>query len=319
MNPGNEKLLLTISRIRDLTPRIRAYELRAMSGDELPLVTAGSHIAIPVLLNGKTVFRNYSICSNPGERHFYEIVVLLDEKSHSGSTYIFNYYEVGTTLACDYPDNNFHLHADASPSVLFASDIGIAPIRSIAHTLASRGRRFALHYVGRSKTDMAFIAELDHSFPRNVYLYPADEDKHLDIMNALADAPGNALFYACGPQKMLEDIETSSRLLGIHKDRLQLESFEDNSASNRPLVLELAYSNKLIHVNPDQPLLNAVRDAGVEVNFDCCVGDCGSCAVKILTGEADHRDHVLSDAQKAEGFICLCVSRAKGDKLVLAL
>lgn len=321
MNIVAEKISLTISRIRELTPRIRAYELRSTYGSELPLVTAGSHIAMPVqLANGKIDVRHYSICSNPNQRDFYEIAVLLENESRGGSQFIFNNFNVGLQLTCNLPTNNFHLHADASPAILIAGGIGITPIIAIAHTLALRGRRFSLHYAGRSKTEMAFVNELHDYFPRNVNFYAADEGGRLDIMHVLADAPGNTFFYACGPTKMLDDIETTARILGIAKDRIQTEHFSaEDSDKNRSLVIELAYSNKLLKVNSNQTLLNAVRDAGVDVNFDCCVGDCGSCAVKILEGEAEHRDHVLSDAQKADGFICLCVSRAKGDKLVIAL
>jgi ferredoxin-NADP reductase len=253
-------------------------------------------------------------------RDVYEIAVLLEDKSRGGSQFIFDHFQVDTKLECNLPANNFHLHADASPAILIAGGIGITPIMAMAHTLALRGRRFTLHYAGRSQTEMAFVNELKNYFPRNLNVYPADEDKRLDIMHVLADAPGNALFYVCGPQKMLAEIETCSRMLGIAKDRIQIEHFAaDDSKKNSALVLEMAYSNKLINVSPDQSLLNAVRDAGIDVSFDCCVGDCGSCAIKILAGEAEHRDHVLSDVQKAQGFMCLCVSRAKSDKLVLAL
>lgn len=321
MSSTTEKLVLKISRVRDLTSRIRAYELRSESGAELPLVTPGSHLTIPVQLpSGKMDFRHYSICSNAIERDFYEIAVLLEAKGRGGSQFIFNNFQLGTQLECGLATNNFDLHADASPAILFAGGIGIAPIIAIAHTLAMRGRRFTLHNAGRSKTEMAFLDELRHYFPRNLKIYARDEDARVDILHELANAPSNALIYACGPKKMLSDIETSAHLLGISKDRIQTENFiTEDAEKNTALVLELAYSNKLINVNSDQPLLNAVRDAGIDVNFDCCVGDCGSCAVKILEGEADHRDHVLNDAQKAEGFICLCVSRAKSDKLVLAL
>ncbi len=322
MKPNTETLLLHISRVRQLTPRIRAYELKPQTpGTNLPLVSAGSHIAIPVLLaDGKQDVRNYSICSNPTQRDFYEIAVLLEEKGGGGSQFIFDNFQVGTQLECEPPTNNFQLHADASPAVLIAGGIGITPIMAIAHTLAARGRRFNIHYAGRSKSSMAFIEELELLFPRNITYYAADQEQRLDIMHLLADAPSNALFYACGPQKMLADIETSARMLGIAKDRIQIELFTTEvSNKNTALVLELAYANKFIKVDPDQSLLNAVRDAGIDTNFDCCVGDCGTCAVKILQGEAEHRDHVLSEEQKAQGYICLCVSRAKGDKLVLAL
>jgi ferredoxin-NADP reductase len=316
-----ERLSLTVAQITQLTPRIYRYQLRATSGADLPLITAGSHIAIPVTLkNGKQDFHHYSICSNPNQREYFEIAVLREENSSGGSHFIFENFAVGTLLECGMPSNNFHLHADASPAILIAGGIGITPIISIAHTLALRGRRFSLHYAGRGKSEMAFVDELQKSFARNLYVYAADENQRLDIMQVLADAPSNTLFYACGPQKMLADIETCARMLGIDKDRIQTEHFAaEKSANDKAVVLELAHSNKFINARADQSLLTALRDAGVDVNFDCCVGDCGTCAVKILEGEAEHRDHVLSDAQKAQGFICVCVSRAKGEKLVLAL
>ena len=332
-----ERLRLKIAQITRLTPRIRLYQLRAASGIELPLVTAGSHIAVPVkLANGKENFHHYFICSNPNQREFYEIAVsfrddnvagdnvtdtnVADENGNGGAQFISENFVVGTLLECGMPSNNFHLHADASPAVLIAGGIGITPIIAIADTLALRGRRFSLHYAGRSKSEMAFVEKLQKNFARNLYVYAADESQCLNIMHVLADAPSNTIFYACGPKKMLADIEICARMHGIESDRIQTEHIAGGkSEHDKAVIIELAHSNKLINVRADQPLLAALRDAGVNVKFDCCVGDCGTCAVKIVKGEAEHRDHVLSDAQKAQGYLCVCVSRAKGEKLVLAL
>lgn len=320
MQSTNE-LHLTITKVTQLTPRIRSYQLRASDNSELPLITAGAHLAIPILtLDGKHEFRNYAICSNPNQRDFYEIAILLDHNNPGSADFIVKHFTQGTQLTCSSPGNNFHLHADSSPAILIAGGIGIAPIKTIAQTLALRGRRFTLHYTGRSLKEMAFAQELQTAFARQLQLYPADEHKRLDITQILADAPGNALFYACGPQKMLDDIEISARLIGIASDRIQCEYFSREKANaDKAVVLELAYSNKLINARADQPLLAALRAAGITVDFDCCVGDCGTCALKVLEGEPEHRDHVLSEEQKAQGFMCVCVSRAKGDKLVLAL
>jgi len=320
MNATGEKLFLVVSRIRELTPRIRAYELRSKNNSELPLVTAGSHLGIPIQLNnGKFELHKYAICSNPNQRDFYEIAVP-HELDKNSSSLLLNATSVGSEFECEWPENNFHLHADASPAVLIADGIGIAGLLPIAHTLASRGRRFSLHYFGQSKTEMAFADELQVNFPRQTHFYYADELQQIDIMHVLAEAPGNTLFYACGPKAMLDNIENCARTLSISKDQIQLEhSATEKIEADKPVILELAFSNKLLHVSSDQPLLAALRNAKVPVQFDCCVGDCGTCAVKIIEGEAEHRDHVLSDAQKAEGFICVCVSRSKTEKLVLEL
>lgn len=321
MTQPTTPLILYIAQITQLTPRIRCYQLRARQGAELPLITAGSRLPIVIqTIKGKTEVRDYALCSNPNQREFYEIAILHEDNTQGSSHFIFEKITVGTQLECRMPSNNFQLHADASPAILIAGGIGIAPIKTIAQTLAVRGRRFILHYAGRSLNDMAFVDELKTNLARQVQFYPADENARLDIMQIFSDAPGNTVFYACGPQKMLADIETSARLLGIDSDRIQREYFSTEKADkDKAVVLELAYSNKLINADADQPLLAALRTAGVAVNFDCCVGDCGTCAVKVLEGEAEHRDHVLSEEQKAQGFMCVCVSRAKSDKLVLAL
>ncbi len=320
MMQESKTLRLVTRNVRELAPRIRAYELGDASGNELPLITAGSHIELQLEdCLGKKQTAQYAISSNPAQRDFYEIAVALEDEG-SASHFIFNHLHPGTRIECRLPTNNFHLHADSSPAVLIAEGMGIAPIKSIAYTLELRGRRFSLHYVGTSKADMPFLDELEHTFPRQLICYAANEEKNIDVMNILANSHSNTLIYASGSTALLNDIETSARLLGIQKDRIQLEYFYGVAEEkDKPVLLELAYTNKLIAVDANQSLLHALRSAGVDTRFDCCVGDCGTCAIKVLAGEAEHRDHVLSDAQKAQGLMCVCVSRAKGDKLVLAL
>jgi predicted pyridoxine 5'-phosphate oxidase superfamily flavin-nucleotide-binding protein len=47
---GRGPLELIITGIRQLTPKIRAYELSSLSGDPLPRWTAGAHLSLPVRL-----------------------------------------------------------------------------------------------------------------------------------------------------------------------------------------------------------------------------------------------------------------------------
>lgn len=314
-----DKLTLQVTQIQTLSPDVRRYQLHARDGGELPLAAAGAHINLDIPLATGIQARSYSLCNNPSQRDYYEIAVLREQKSRGGSEFIFENFAPGTELTCSTPANHFPLHADASPAVLIAGGIGIAPLFAMAQTLSQRGRRFQLHYAGRSRADMAFLPELEEKFGRQLHLYPADEQR-LDLMHLLADAPGNTQFYVCGPQRMLDEAADCARALGISNDHLHKEHFHpEHDAGDKPVIVELARSNKLLQVAADQPLLAAVRGAGITINFDCCVGDCGSCAVTVLEGEPEHRDHVLSDAAKARGRMCLCVSRAKSEKLVLDL
>ena len=318
---GDGILPLVISSIRQLTPRIRAYELRDPKGNELPLITAGAHLQIPVLMQDKTLaLRQYSICSNPAQRDLYEIAVLREDAGRGGSIALHEFFYLGLQLNCELPTNHFHLHSDASPAILIAGGIGITPIKPMAQTLSARGRRLQLHYAGRSLKEMAFSDCLQREYGSNFFAYPASENKRLDIMNLLGGAPHNAQFYVCGPRKLIDEVFNCATLLGITRDRIQSEQFTLTKVlTDKAVVVELARSNKIINVSADQPVLAALRNAGAKVNFDCCVGDCGACAVKVIEGEVEHRDHVLSDKDRAEGMMCICVSRAKTETLMLDL
>ena len=67
-----------------------------------------------------------------------------------------------------------------------------------------------------------------------------------------------------------------------------------------------------------ESILEAVEAAGVDAPSSCRVGNCSTCAVKVLAGTPDHRDNALSDAERAEKM-CICVSRASGDTLEVDL
>jgi phthalate 4,5-dioxygenase reductase subunit len=67
-----------------------------------------------------------------------------------------------------------------------------------------------------------------------------------------------------------------------------------------------------------QTILQTLRNHGLAVPFSCESGTCGSCKTGLLEGQADHRDLVLMDDEKAT-HIMVCVSRAQGASLVLDL
>ena len=80
----------------------------------------------------------------------------------------------------------------------------------------------------------------------------------------------------------------------------------------------LRRSGKQLTVGPRQSLLDALRGNGLQVPSSCESGTCGSCRTKLLEGEADHRDLVLTEREQTNN-IMICVSRAKSDTLVLDL
>ena len=60
-----------------------------------------------------------------------------------------------------------------------------------------------------------------------------------------------------------------------------------------------------------KPLLDELRDQGVDLPYGCRYGGCITCAAKLISGEVDQRAQVaLNNRQIKDGYIVLCVARA---------
>ncbi len=89
-------------------------------------------------------------------------------------------------------------------------------------------------------------------------------------------------------------------------------------SADKPVIVTLKRSRKVIEVPASTTILDAVEAAGVAAPSSCRVGNCGMCAVKVTAGTPEHRDNALSDVERADNM-CICVSRASGDTLELDL
>ena len=119
---------------------------------------------------------------------------------------------------------------------------------------------------------------------------------------------------------MLDSVLAQTQARGWGHDRIHFELFTTPvaAAGDRPFEVELAQSGQRLTVPADQSILDCLIEHGCDPMFDCKRGECGVCVTPVLEGEIDHRDYVLTAGEKAEGkLIQVCVSRARGQKLVL--
>jgi ferredoxin-NADP reductase/predicted pyridoxine 5'-phosphate oxidase superfamily flavin-nucleotide-binding protein len=319
---GYGPLELVVSGIRQLTPRIRSYELRAPDGSELPAVRAGAHLEVPVrLADGKVVTRRYSIASDPARRTAYEIAVQREDAGAGGSRGAHESFAIGVRLRCGLPQNDFALHDDARPAVLIAGGVGITPIKALAHALIVRSTGVQLHYAARSQADAAYYEELASVLGSDLRLYTSADGRRMNIEALLAAAPPDAVFYVCGPQRLVDAVARNADMVGVDSARIRVERFAASIALDaQPVEVELRRSGRTLQVASNQTILDAVLAAGVDAPYSCRAGNCKTCAVKVLEGEADHRDIALSAAEREQQhLICPCISRAKGERLVLDL
>jgi ferredoxin len=72
--------------------------------------------------------------------------------------------------------------------------------------------------------------------------------------------------------------------------------------------------NNLFQVKGKKPLLTELRSQGLDLPYGCQYGGCITCAAKLIEGEVDQRAQVaLNNRQINDGYVILCVARAKTD------
>ncbi|RUP25379.1 MAG: oxidoreductase [Curvibacter sp.] len=301
---------------------IHSIELRRAGGGDLPEFSAGSHIDLH-LPNG--LVRSYSLLNAAGERHRYVLGVLKDRRSRGGSRCVHETLRVGQAIDISEPRNNFALHEDAGHSVLVAGGIGVTPILCMATRLKQLGRSFEVLYFARSRKSAAFIAELQ-ALGAPLHLHFDDEQNgppDLKALLAARPAQADTHYYACGPAVMLDAFETFCAGLGYanaHIERFAAVEVAAASDARQSFTVELKRSGKSITVEAGQSLLQALNAAKINCVTSCEEGICGACETRVIEGQPDHRDSVLSTAERAANKVMMiCVSGCKSERLVLDL
>ena len=287
-------------------------ELADPTGADLPAWTPGAHVD---LLLTDDLTRQYSLCGDPADRSVYRIGVLREPAGRGGSAYVHDRLREGDDVDVQGPRNHFELAP--SPRYLFiAGGIGITPILPMAAAARAAGADHELHYGGRSRRSMAFLAELEGT------LHPQDEVGLLDLDALLGTPRPDTLVYCCGPEPLLAAVEEHCAAWPagtLHVERFAPKEVGD-VVRTEGFEVELSLTGTTITVTPEQSVLAALEAAGVDVLSSCQEGTCGTCETAVLAGEVDHRDSLLTpDEQAANDTMFVCVSRAAGPRLVLEL
>lgn len=303
---------------------ITGLDLVAPNGGPLPAFTAGAHVLLD-LPGGLT--RQYSLCNDPAERHRYRLAVLRVRDGRGGSAYVAESLRAGDEIEIQGPRNNFPLSPGRPETLLIAGGIGVTPLLGMMFELARSGQPYRLVYCARSPAHAAFRQELSAPpfAPYVDFVFDGgDPARGLDLGKLFAGlAPGTAV-YCCGPHSLMNAV----RGAGAHlpAGSLHFESFsapvekttqEENASS---FEIELARSGRVLIVPEGKSILNVLRADGFQADSLCEEGYCGTCVVPLLSGEADHRDTVLSDAEREQNrAIAICCSRARSRRLTLDL
>jgi ferredoxin-NADP reductase len=308
---------MVVAEVTPVAADVVSVRLAGLDGTVLPAWSPGEHIDL-VLPSGRV--RQYSLCGDPADRLGYRIAVRRLPAGGGGSVEVHT-LTTGDRVTVHGPRQAFPL-LTASRYLFLAGGIGITPILAMVRAAAAAGLDWRLVYVGRDRASMPFLGELA-GFGDRVLVRPDDEHGGpADGAELLGYAPGpGSAGYCCGPPPMLASVRTALRDAGPDGavDVLHAERFAPPPLlGGRELTVELARSGGSLTVPSDRSVLEVVRERLPDVAYSCRQGFCGTCKVRVLAGDVEHRDRVLAPHERT-GTMTICVSRAAGDRLVLDL
>jgi phthalate 4,5-dioxygenase reductase subunit len=272
------------------------FDLRHKHGADLPEFTAGSHISLRVP-NG--LERKYSLCNDPAERDRYVIAVKREADGRGGSVSLVDGAQAGDELLISTPRNDFGLLKSPAGYLFIAGGIGIT-----------------LYYCARTPGTTAFGDVLGGPQFRGlvtIHHDGGDPARALDLWPLLERPKGH--LYCCGPRSMMQAVRDMTGHWS--PSSVHFEAFAEppkRSPQDQPFRVRLMRSGDVIDVPVGVTILEALRGRGHTVPSSCESGTCGTCRTKLLGGEADHRDLVLTESEQTDN-IMLCVSRARSAEL----
>ncbi|CAI1206697.1 PDR/VanB family oxidoreductase [Serratia quinivorans] len=308
-----------VAQLYHLTENVIGIELTAVDDRPLQPFAAGDHLDLH-LPNGQV--RPYSLCNDPHETHRYCLGIALASASRGGSSYIHQQLRVGEQLTIGEPRSLFPLVPGAPHYRFIAGGIGITPIRSMILWCQRHGYLWQLDWFIRSHYPESWLEPL-LAAGNSVRIHTASQTRSQDLATAMKAIAPEEHIYCCGPESLMEEVQHLAQAQQTPADRLHFERFTVSdviSEEGEAFDIELQRSGGRYRVLPGISILETLEQNGINLPFSCREGLCRSCEVTLLAGEADHRDYVLSDEERAANrSLLICVSRALSPTLVLDL
>ena len=291
----------------------------------------GQFITFNWVVDGQMLPRSYSISSAPGRAGSFEVTV---KKQGIVSTFLNESAREGMVVVANGPYGRFVLNLAEHPApVFFAAGSGITPILSMLRHIEETSPEcdVTLFYASRDEHQIIFKRELDRLAVRlNSFRFVpivtrptaewAGERGQLAkemVVKSLPTVEGKT-FFLCGPEGFMTAVKAILSSLAVGASQIHQERFASGAVTyapgeSVPCTVEFTKSRKRVECNSTETLLSVAERNGIDIPASCRIGQCGTCATRVLAGEVEmESDEGLSPALRSEGFSLLCVGRARG-------
>lgn len=267
--------------------------------------------------------------------------------------------KAGDTIQVMPPDGRFVVKKKrAIHRVGFAAGSGITPILSIAaSTLEEQpGSKFTLVYGNRRMSSVMFneaLQDLKDRYRDRLTLIHVlsrqaqevdllqgriDGDKVREIIKALLPVGSMDEVFICGPDAMISATEDALVQAGVPADRIRTERFTVGlpaganpvgagttaaaaAQAEKDIALTVVLDGKEheLAIGPDEHVLDAALNAGLDLPFSCKAGVCCTCRAKVLDGTVVmDKNFTLEAPEVAQGFVLSCQARATSKRLLVS-
>ena len=304
---------------------------------------AGQFLTFKLQLDGKQVYRSYSLCSAPNFDKFLSVTVKRVKGGYI-SNYLNDYLREGDVFQVSLSRNQFRYVPNPQKTnrlVLLAAGSGITPILSILKTAlySDASVRVDLLYGNRQESTILHreaLQDLVERFQGRLNITHVlsqtkdteqagrlDEGNILKLLNQLNHFSDNTKYYICGPQGMMQSALSVLKSMNVNDDQIHVESFsglmnkgtvKSTEFGAHEIQLKIQGHKHTVNVGDGQSLLDAALANGVEVPYSCRSGFCSACQCQLVEGQAHMLDNnCLSDKEKQQGKVLLCVGYAKSN------
>ncbi|ROZ89067.1 PDR/VanB family oxidoreductase [Gordonia sp. OPL2] len=308
---------VVVSDIVQETPSIKTFYLARPDGSSVGEYSPGAHVDV---VGPTAITRQYSLCSRPDGSESFAVAVKRETSSRGGSAALHD-VRIGDRLQISEPRNLLGINSAAVHHVLIAAGIGITPMLSMARHMDVHGISFELHYFSRTEEDAAFLPLLRDRCPEKLHAHVGvgRDDQGAILSAALTRVPAGTHVYVCGPEGFMDKARVLAETF-VPADAVHIENFhateQPDASENSAFEVEL--DGETYHVPADRSIVEVLQDNGCDVDTSCQEGICGTCIMQVLSGTPEHRDNVLTAAERESGEVmAVCVSRTSGERLEL--
>lgn len=327
LHPGYDtgSRTLRVAEVVALTDDVRHVVLECPDGRPLAPHEPGAHLVLRTTgADGTTKQNAYSLTGDGVLPARYAVSVLRKDAAQGGtggSAWVHR-LRPGDLVEVTGPRSAFAPRHDQRHALLVAGGIGVTPVLSHLRAVVRWGGSAEVLYSYRP----GHAAHLDDlralAACPGVVLHEATTvaDTRWLLAERLADQPLGTHAYACGPPALLEAYVDAGRAAGWPEERLHLERFTAPGLDPGSPFTAVLGSGRRLDVPAGTSLLAALLEAGLAVPNLCRQGVCGECVLPVRAGGGDieHRDLVLTEAERARGDrMAACVSRgARPDSVI---